>query len=1180
MSLKELLSLADQLTGLDTLVSALRDSPSPTIAQIEGLAGTAKGYLLAHLTTALQRPILLITYQQEQAQRLADDLLHFGLPSESVAVLPASPSLFTPDDVVDHHLIGERLSALKLLGQNRPCVVIGVIEAILRRTIPPAYLQQESLRLEAETEVDLDTILHRLVKLGYLPTLTVTQPGEFSRRGGILDIYPSTAEAPIRIELFGDTIDSIRAFDVTTQRSIRREAWAEIAPAREAVLEPQRIVEALHRIKTRLETRRAELLAQKTREATKAAERLTELVEADLVALEQGTGFNSLERYITYIVPETICALDHLPPDGMVVLDEPHQVQEHWLRHDADLRSARERHYERGELLDLEPPILPLEEGYARLQQHRLLLLTLLARHVEPFTPLCFLQVHSAAMESYRGRLSLLADEIGTWLTNECRVVIASDQPQRVREICAELHLPVQPKEQTPLNPGLYVQEGRLRAGFKFTDLKLYVLTDAELFGAARPVRSHRKVAGGVAISSLLDLRENDYVVHIHHGIGIYRGLVRRQIDGTERDFLFIEYAGGDKLYVPADQIDRIQRYIGADGAPPQINRIGGGDWQRTKRKVREQAKQMAAELLRLYAAREAATRPPFGPDTPWQIEMEEAFPYEETPGQLQAIQEVKADLERERPMDRLICGDVGFGKTEVAIRAAFKVVSAGKQVAILCPTTVLAAQHHATFSERLAAYPITIELLSRFRTRAEQRKTVEGLRTGSVDIVVATHRLLSKDVEFKDLGLLIIDEEQRFGVAQKERLKKLRTSVDVLTLTATPIPRTLSMALSGLRDMSLIEDPPEGRMPVITYVREYDDELVRDAILRELERDGQVYFVHNRVESIYHVAQHLKKLIPDMRIEVGHGQMSEEELEQVMFDFYHHKADVLLCTTIIENGLDIPNCNTILIDNADHMGLAQLYQLRGRVGRSNRQAYAYLLYRPNKVLREDAEQRLAAIREFCALGSGYKVALRDLEIRGAGNLLGAEQSGAMLSVGFDLYCQLLSQAVQELRGEEPIEDMLPAVDLPVTAYIPESYIPGEAERIYFYKRLSGARTLKDIENLQAELEDRFGDPPRPVWEALAILRIRLRCKEIGIASIKGDRSGLTIRFAPHVRLTPEAIRLLNHAFKGHRFTSEGVILPLTSHKVREQVEEMIEVLDKALAYGKKPEMASLPTQR
>ncbi len=858
----------------------------------------------------------------------------------------------------------------------------------------------------------------------------------------------------------------------------------------------------------------------------------------------------------------------------MVVLDEPNQIQDHWERLTADIQSARERRWERGEALDVEVHTCGYDWLLRQLETRPTLLLSLLGRALEGLTVRQRLSVNSAPMESYRGRLNALADEIGVWLANDCRVLIVSDQPYRVREICAEMKLPVQPKEAHIGNaPGLFVAQGRLRAGFKIGDIRLYLITDAELFGSARPVVSRRRVAGGVAISSVLDLRENDYVVHIHHGIGIYRGLVKRKTDETLRDYLLIEYQGGDRLYVPADQIDRVQRYIGAEGSPPQINKIGGNEWQRTTRRVREQAREMAGELIHIYAARQAAERPSYGQDTTWQIEMEEAFPYEETPDQLRAIRDVKADLESDKPMDRLICGDVGFGKTEVALRAAFKVVTAGKQVAILCPTTVLAAQHHSTFSERLAAYPINIELLSRFRSRQEQAQTVKGLKEGTVDIVVATHRLLSKDVQFKNLGLVIVDEEQRFGVAHKERLKKLRASVDVLTLTATPIPRTLSMALSGLRDMSVIEDPPEGRAPVITYVREYDDDLIRDAILRELERDGQIYFVHNKVESIYHVAQHLKRLVPDVRLEVGHGQMSEEELERVMYAFYHHEFDLLVCTTIIENGLDIPNVNTILVDNADHMGLAQLYQLRGRVGRSNRQAYAYLLYRRHKQLSEVAEQRLAAIKEFSALGSGYKVAMRDLEIRGAGNLLGAEQHGAMISVGFDLYCQLLAQAVQELKGEEVTEDILPSVDLPITAHIPSDYIPGEAERIYFYKRMSAVREEADIVNLQAELEDRFGDPPRPVWDALAVLRLRLRCKEIGISSIKSEqangRPSVAIKFAPHVRLTPDAIKLLTFAFKGHRFTADGVIVPLTGPKVMAQVEEMVKVLEQALAEGK-----------
>ncbi|MBM3496054.1 MAG: transcription-repair coupling factor, partial [Armatimonadetes bacterium] len=653
------------------------------------------------------------------------------------------------------------------------------------------------------------------------------------------------------------------------------------------------------------------------------------------------------------------------------------------------------------------------------------------------------------------------------------------------------------------------------------------------------------------------------------HGIGVYRGLVKRTVDGAAKDYLLIQYAGPDRLYVPADQIDRVQRYVGSEGARPTVNRIVGNEWQRTTRRVKEQAREMARELVELYAAREAAERPVYGDDSPWQAEMEEAFPYEETPGQLRAIAEVKADLGINRPADRLICGDVGFGKTEVAIRAAFKAVEAGKQVAVLCPTTVLAAQHHTTFTERLAAYPIRIELLSRYRSRAEQKATVTNLRTGGADIVIGTHRLLSKDVEFHRLGMVVIDEEQRFGVAQKERLKQLRKSVDVLTLTATPIPRTLSMALSGLRDLSVIEDPPGGRLPIATYVREYDDDLVRDAVLRELERGGQVYYVHNRVESIDAVAMRVQRLVPDARIRIGHGQMSEDELERIMHGFCMQEHDVLVCTTIIENGLDIPNVNTIIVENADHMGLAQLYQLRGRVGRSSRQAHAYLLVSRGRLLTEEAEQRLLAIREFTALGSGYHIAMRDLEIRGAGNLLGAEQSGAMSAVGFDMYCRLLAQAVAETRGVELADDTLPPADLPLTAHIPANYIPNEAERIFFYKRMSGVASEQDVEALLEELNDRYGDPPKPVWNALDVLRIRLLAKQAGIAALRHEHECVTLRFAPGVRLTPRALNLLTHMYKDTQFMSDSVVLRLTSTQVAREVEEMLTVLGNALKEGR-----------
>ena len=1168
MALTDLPALADRLPEFDAALAALHTGRGAV--EIEGLAGPAKGFALARLFARLKKTVLVVTYQQEQAQRLWDDLVRFGVKPEQACVLPASQSLFLEGDVTDYRVIGERVGALAALAGDEPAIVIGTIEAVLQRTSPREAVVDPTFTVHASEEVDFKDVVTRLVQMGYEATNAVTRPGEFSRRGGILDVFPSTADGPVRIELFGDEIESIRPFDVTSQRSSGRNSHVDFAPAREIRLDPDAMRPALIEIKNAFEARKAQLIRNNAPTSREALERLTDRYEADVSRLQQGAYFDGLEQYFPYLVPNAVCAADYLPADAVIIIDEPNQIRDHWQRLAEDAQTSRDRHFERGELLEPEITACPYDVVMAQLARHAALILSLLGRTIEGFEIKKRIPLHSAPMDSYRSRLSSLADDVGTWLQNQCVVLFVTDQPARVREICAEMNLPVQPRDvKISDKPGLFVLDGRLRAGFKITDLRLYLLTDAELFGAARPVVSRRRVAGGVAISSVLDLKEQDHVVHIHHGIGLYRGLVKRKVEGVEKDYLLVEYAGGDRLFVPADQIDRVQRYIGTDGGDPHINKIGGSEWQKTTKKVRDQAREIAGALIRLYAARLASKRDSYGPDTNWQEEMEEAFPYRETNDQLRAINDMKRDLETEKPMDRLICGDVGFGKTEVALRGAFKVVTAGKQVAVLCPTTVLAAQHLATFTERLAAYPIRIELLSRFRSRQEQTKTLQGLRDGTVDIVVGTHRLLSKDVEFKELGMIVVDEEQRFGVTHKERLKQMRTQVDVLTLSATPIPRTLSMALSGLRDMSLIEDPPEGRVPVLTSVREYDEEVIRDAILRELERDGQVFFVHNKIESIHHVATRLQKLAPDARIGVGHGQMSEDDLEKVLYDFYNHQTDVLVCTTIVENGIDIPNCNTIIVDNADHMGLSQLYQLRGRVGRASRQAYAYLLYRRNKQLTEVAEKRLSAMKEFSALGSGSKVAMRDLEIRGAGNLLGGEQHGSMISVGFDLYTQLLAQAVQELRGEEVTEDILPGLDLPIAANIPDEYIPGEAERIYFYKRMSGVRNVKEIENLQAELEDRFGDPPRPVWDALAVLRLRVRCKDMGIASVRMDAPNVAIKFTPQTRLTPTAVKLLTFAFKGLRFTNDGVVVPVVGPKIMPQVEEILSSLEKALADGK-----------
>jgi transcription-repair coupling factor (superfamily II helicase) len=1201
MRLDEIIRHVDHVAALPRLLHHLQNDCGHI--RLDGLQGVAKSLVVAALARAHGGPTLVVTLQHDQAERICDDLRQFGTDPDGVLSLPALERDPLLRSAVDYAGLSERMAALAALGSGREITVVGTLEGIAQRVGDPRGVLDARIAIEAGATADLAELARRLVAIGYSHTMTVTVPGQFARRGGIFDVYPVGANLPVRLELFGDEIESMRVFDPATQRSTGAIEGVSILPVYPVVLTKELVERAEPLIRLAWNTRRAALARAGASASSETVQSLDDHVEEDLAALKALDYPDSLPEYMPFLVPEPICALDYLmfgAKRPLLILDDPAQMETRWLRLKEDRQRTLERHAEQGRCLMPEEADLP-DTGDVTLDRLAAMpcavqLSSLGAawdrrRSLRSARDDVVVQMHSAPMETFRSRLDFLKDEVTRWLEHGALCVAVTDQPQRTREVLAELSIPIaedvgRTEAPPPLHSpaegagreggdgpgrppaGLIIVEGRVRQGVKFDDALLYLITDHELYGSARAAMPSKRAAGGVPISTLLDLRENDYVVHVAYGIGVYRGLVKRVVDGAEKDYLLIQYAGPDRLYVPADQIDRVQRYVGTEGARPTVNRIIGSDWQRTTRKVKEQARAMARELVELYAAREQAERPIYGDDSPWQAEMEEAFPYEETPGQLRAIADVKADLNTPRPADRLICGDVGFGKTEVAIRAAFKVVESGKQVAVLCPTTVLAAQHHTTFTERLAAYPIRVELLSRFRSRAEQKATVTNLRTGATDIVIGTHRLLSRDVEFHRLGMLVIDEEQRFGVAQKERLKQLRKSVDVLTLTATPIPRTLSMALSGLRDLSVIEDPPGGRLPIVTHVREYDDDLVRDAILRELERGGQVYYVHNRVETIENVAMRVQRLVPEARIRIGHGQMSEDELERIMHGFYLQEYDVLVCTTIIENGLDIPNVNTIIVENADHMGLAQLYQLRGRVGRSSRQAYAYLLVRRGRLLTEDAEQRLTAIREFTALGSGYHIAMRDLEIRGAGNLLGAEQSGAMSAVGFDMYCRLLAQAVAETRGIEYTDETLPPADLPLTAHIPVEYIPNEAERIYFYKRMSGVTCLSDITQLQEELEDRYGDPPKPVWNALEVLRIRLLAKQAGISAVRHENGCVTLRFAPGVRLTPRALNLLTHMFKGTRFTADSVILRLASPRVVPEVEEMLKVLANALQDG------------
>ena len=1139
-----------------------------SVATVYGVPEGFDAVLLARRAAEAKGTLLHVARDDQRLARLADGLSFFA-PDAELLKFPAWDCL--PYDRVSPNaeIVSERIATLARLLEpaSGPRIVLTTVNALVQRVPPRHVFRGSSRTIAVNGTLKTEELARFLEANGYGRAATVMEPGEYAMRGGIIDIFAAGQSDPVRLDLFGDTVESIRPFDSATQRGgTTKLDRLVLRPVNEVFLDRDSI--------SRFRVGWRELFSDAA------------ATDPVYLSISDGRRHPGMEHWVPLFHDAMETLLDYTGIDTSVSLDHQwDEVLANRLEMVADHYSARH-----GVVREGETPYRPLPASRLYLD-HAEWDEMLSYGPLFAFTP--FARPDGAAGVDGGGRPApVFAKSAGidvfaqarpqfeTWINQGRRPVVAAwsrGSRERIGHLLADHQIRTEAVDDlaalTRLPPGItgLVVLG-LDRGF-LTDT-IAVVSETDLLGEriSRPPRKRKRADQFIAEAT--EIADGDLVVHQDHGIARYDGLVTLHVSGAPHDCLRLLYDGDDKLFLPVENIEMLSRF-GSEGGGVGLDKLGGASWQTRKARMKQRIRDMAGELIRTAAARRMRDAEMMTPSEGAWDEFCARFPFAETDDQARAIADVLEDLAAGRPMDRLICGDVGFGKTEVALRAAFKVVTAGKQVAILCPTTVLAAQHHQTFTERLAAYPIQIDLLSRFRSRQEQAKTLEGLRAGTVDIVIGTHRLLSKDVVFSNLGMIVVDEEQRFGVTHKERLKQMRTQVDVLTLSATPIPRTMSMALSGLRDMSVIEDPPEGRIPVLTYVREYEDNMIRDAILRELERDGQIYFVHNKIESIDHVASHLRKLVPDLRIEVGHGQMSEDELERVMFDFYHHKADLLLCTTIIENGLDIPNSNTIIIDNADHMGLSQLYQLRGRVGRSSRQAYSYFLYRRNKQLSEVSERRLAAIKEFSALGSGYKVAMRDLEIRGAGNLLGAQQSGAMMSVGFDLYTQLLAQAVQELKGEEVTEDILPSVDLPITAHIPNDYIPGEAERIYFYKRMSGVRSVQDIESLQAELEDRFGDPPQPVWDALAILRLRLKCKEMGIASIKSERIDVQIRFAPNVRLTPDAVKLLTFAFRGQRFTPDGVIVPLTGPKVMVQVEEMLNVLAQALEHGKKPATGS-----
>ena len=1100
---------------------AIGDRPGP-----ERRAATTAAAATAAVSPFPGERLVWVARDAEIGDRVAEELQAWLGDPESVVVLEPRTALAYERSELVRDETAARVAALAAWRSGRARVLVASVQALLQHTLDPDELPARPSVLRVGARIHQDELLHDLLALGYDPVLEVAGRGEFARRGGLVDVFPSAAQLPIRIELFGDEIDSMRVFDPTDQRSLRPVDEVVLLPASEFLVPAGGIAEVRARVarlpgRASLPDRLATDLARfeegvraGTGELGAHSGHLHDLATAAR-ALDTG---DAAEVWTAVLCPAT--GLDHVPLETLLVLDEPGDIAD---AADFLWRQADERRTElvgAGDLPQAWPEAyLSPRDWKARLLRGRTLELTWEPEGAPPTgggTPMGdIFGWREPALSP--ARTAHFAETVRAWTEEGDRLVLASDQAPRLADLLSEGGLPTGVVDRLAEAPARGTRNlvGRsLNGGFTGGPDGLKFVTDRELFGSVR-VRRPKALRRVVPRDVLERLTPGDLVVHVDHGIARYERMLRRGVAGEERDYLELSFSGTDKIFLPVEQINRISRYSG--GENPALSRLGGADWLRTKQRVKRAVTDLARELLEIYAARAAAPGVAYPPDTPWQQELEASFPYEETLDQLRATAEVKLDMEAGRPMDRLVVGDVGYGKTEVALRGVFKAIQGGKQVAVLVPTTVLAAQHYATFSQRFAAYPVTVRLLSRYVAAPEQEATIQGLAAGSVDLVIGTHRLLSKDVRFRDLGMVVVDEEQRFGVAAKERLKKLRREVDVLTLSATPIPRTLNLALAGVRDLSLIETPPEDRLPIQTRVAEASTGLVRDAILRELDRGGQVFFVHNRVETIEAQAEQLRQLLPGVRITVGHGQMPEGRLEKVMLAFAGGETEVLVCTTIIESGLDIPNANTIVIDRADTLGLAQLYQLRGRVGRSSRRAYAYLLYRRREKLSDVARKRLQAIFNASELGAGFQIALSDLEIRGAGNILGAEQHGHVAAVGFDLYTRLLAEAVEEQKAEfegrpAQIERPGATVDLPVDAHLPDDYVPETSQKLELYRRLGRVGSAGELAAFRQELLDRFGPIPAPVLRLLEVVELRLAAETAGIVSLSREEGELVVR--------------------------------------------------------------------
>ncbi|MBK1809584.1 transcription-repair coupling factor [Clostridium sp. YIM B02505] len=1099
-----------------------------------GVSESGKGYLISGIFENSDKSIVVITHNDIEAKNLYEDL---SLYTTDVYYFPSKEIVFYNIDAISGDLRWARLKVLKEILDSRKKIIVVSIESFATVYTPKDLYISHTFKIAVGDEISFKDFSKRLIECGYERMDIVDGKGQFSVRGGILDIYPPNTALPYRIELFGDEIDSIRFFNLESQRSIDKVKEIEIFPAKEVILDDETIQKAISKINEEL------LNFIKSRDGSDKdiISKIKSNIRFNIESLKETWSFETIDSYLPFFFQKVSSLFDYFE-DYIMIMDDDQRCNG---KLDSVIYEFEENYssfLERGDILPSQGNlILGKDILVQKFNSSRLITINAFAKNsdfIENVESIPFSQV---TLNSYHGRIDMLIEDIKEKKKNGYKTIILSGtRPRGERLVDTLRDRDIESVYKDIINEiqfgEVIITFGNQLKGFEFTDLKVCVISDKEVFGEAKrkSVRKAPKQKGVSKIKSFAELKLGDYVVHANHGVGVYKGIKQIDVSGHKRDYLDIEYAKGDKLYVPVDQLDLVQKYIGSEGKSPKISKLGSSDWQKAKAKVKKSINEIAQDLVKLYATRTTLKGHKFSNDTQWQNQFEQEFPYEETPDQLTALEEIKADMESGKIMDRLLCGDVGYGKTEVALRAAFKAVMDGKQVALLVPTTILAEQHYGNMKKRFSDFPIKIDMVSRFRTSKQQKETLQAVKEGNVDILVGTHRLVSKDIQFKDLGLLIVDEEQRFGVTQKEKIKNIKKNVDVLTLSATPIPRTLHMSLTGARDISVIETPPEDRYPIQTYVVEQNDQLIRDAILREINRGGQVFFVYNRVEHIMEMSDYIQNLVPECKTIVIHGQMTERQLENEMMSFMNNEYNVLICTTIIETGIDIPNVNTIIVYDSDKMGLSQLYQLRGRVGRSNRIAYAYFVYKKDKILTEVAEKRLRALKDFTELGSGFKIAMRDLEIRGAGNMMGSAQHGHMATIGYDLYCRMLEDTIKIIKGEIEQEPIETSIDIKVDAFIDSQYIEDELQKIEIYKKIAAIESINDYMDVKEELEDRFSQIPDPVYNLMDIAYIKSKARNLWIEDVKEKDGEVLFQFQSRDKVDKDIFKKLLEKYKNN----------------------------------------------